>query len=298
MTGPGTFLGVGGMGEVTDLAAVIVGAPVVSPYPGQVPHAVEAPMAIRAAARRMAHFIGHHDFDTGTPFAAWHARVADGGDLPTDPSDDAGNRAVVTGAIREALMAGALPILLGGDDSTGIPFLAAWEGRGPVTVVQLDAHLDFRDEVGGFGYGYSSPMRRASEMAWVRRVIHLGQRGVGSARPTDVRDSLAAGNIIVPARELQERGASSTAALLGSGEPFVLVLDVDGIDPTQVPAVRAPVPSGPGLAFVHALFTNMIARGSFRGLVITELEPSLDVNGISSLAMVRLMCRVLDEALS
>ena len=28
-------------------------------------------------------------------------------------------------------------------------------------------------------------------MEWVRRVIHVGQRGVGSARPSDVQDTLA-----------------------------------------------------------------------------------------------------------
>lgn len=298
MSGRETFLGVGHLDQVSGPAAVIFGAPIVSPYPGRAPHATDAPLAIRAASHRMASFVGHHDFDTGAPFAWWHGRVADGGDLATDPSAAATNRALVTSVVQQVLAGGVLPIVLGGDDSAGIPFLAAWEGLGPVTVVQLDAHLDFRDEVNGFAFGYSSPMRRATEMPWVRRVLHLGQRGVGSARPSDVEDSLAAGNTILPARELRERGAASTAALLDPGEPFALVLDVDCIDPTQVPAVRAPVPSGPDLALVDALLSELIGRGSFRGLVVTELEPPLDVNGISSLAVARLVCRVLDEALA
>ena len=293
-----TFLGVGRVGDVGSPAAIILGAPVVSPYPGRNPHSTDAPAAIRVASRRMAGFVGHHDFDTGAPFAAWHGRVADAGDLSTNPADPVSNRLLVTSAVREVLAAGSLPVLMGGDDSTGIPFLASWQGRGPVTVVQLDAHLDFRDEVNGFTLGFSSPMRRASEMPWIPRIVHLGQRGVGSARPSDIRDSLAIGNTIVSARELKERGAAGTAALLEPGEPFVIVLDVDGIDPTQMPAVRAPVSSGPDLAFVHELFAEMIARGSFGGLVITELEPPLDVNGISCLAVARLICRVLDTALS
>lgn len=294
----GTFLGIGGLAQVRDPAAVVLGAPVVSPYPGRAPHSTQAPSTIRTASGRLAAFIGHHDFDSGAPFAPWHGRVADAGDLPLDPTDAAGNRQAVRDAVAEVLDLGALPILLGGDDSAGIPFAAAWQGRGPVSVVQLDAHLDFRDEVGGFPFGYSSPMRRASEMPWVSRIVHLGQRGVGSARPSDVADTLATGNIIVPARELLRRGPSDVAALLVPGEPFVIVLDVDGIDPGQVPAVRAPVPSGPTLAFVDELFRELIERGSCRGLVVTELEPSLDVNGISALAAARLVCRVLDAALT
>ena len=92
-----------------------------------------------------------------------------------------------------------MPILLGGDDSVAEPFVAGWRDHGPVTVVQLDAHLDFRDEVDGESHGYSSPMRRASEMSWVRRIVHIGQRSVGSARPADVQDSVEAGNVIVRA---------------------------------------------------------------------------------------------------
>ena len=297
MTTTDTFLGVGRAGAAERPAAVLLGAPVVSPYPGRVPHSTEGPAAIRAASRRLAPFVGHHDFDTGAPFAPWHAHVVDAGDLALDPLDAAGNRLVVQDAVGGVLAAGALPLLLGGDDSTGIPFLAAWEDHAPITVVQLDAHLDHRDEVDGFRLGYSSPMRRASEMPWVRRIIHLGQRGVGSARPSDVQDTLAAGNLIVPARELIERGAAAAAGLLARDEPFVIVLDVDGIDPTQMPAVRAPVPSGPDLAFVTTLFAALIGRGMFGGLVVTELEPPLDLNGISSLAVARLLCRILDEAL-
>ena len=297
MTVDDAFLGVGRAGTVERPEAVVFGASVVSPYPGRVPHSVEAPTAIRAASRRMASFVGHHNFDTGGTFASWHARVADAGDLACDPLDAAGNRELVRDTVAGIISAGAMPILLGGDDSTGIPFLAAFEGNAPVTVVQLDAHLDYRDEVDGFRFGYSSPMRRAMEMRWVQRIIPLGQRGVGSARPSDIQDSLDAGNLIVPARDLLDRGTMAWADLLDPSETFVIVLDVDGIDPTQMPAVRAPVPSGPDVEFVTTLFTRLIRRGRFAGLVVTELEPSLDVNGISSLAVARLICRVLDAAL-
>ncbi len=292
-----TFLRVRHVDDSHRPAAVILGAAVTSPYPGRSPHSTKAPEAIRVASQRLASFVGHHDFDIDGPFAAWHDRVADGGDLGTHPRAAEHNRGLVTSGVRDVLAGGALPILLGGDDSTGIPFVAAFEGHGPVSIVQVDAHLDYRDEVDGFGFGYSSPMRRTREMPWVRRILHVGQRGVGSARPSDIEDSLAAGNVIVTAQQLAAQGIAPVAMTLDAGEPFVVVLDVDGIDPAELPAVRAPVSSGPSVATIIGLLAALIARGSFRGLVVTELEPPLDVNGISARIVTRLICRVLDAAI-
>ena len=65
---------------------------------------------------------------------------------------------------KSVLAAGAVPMVLGGDDSIPIPVLQAYADRGPVTVVQIDAHIDWRDEVKGERWGLSSTMRRASEM--------------------------------------------------------------------------------------------------------------------------------------
>ena len=190
-----------------------------------------------------------------------------------------------------------MPLLLGGDDSVAEPFVAGWRDHGPVTVVQIDAHLDYRDEVGGESHGYSSPMRRASEMSWVRRIVHVGQRGVGSARATDVQDSLEAGNVIVRARELAHDGPAAVAGRLVQGEPFVIVYDVDGTDPADIPAVRAPVPGGPGAGVLGDLFAAVAARGSLEGIVVTEFEPELDPEGTSAVALTRILCRALEGRL-
>ena len=290
-----TFLGAGPIKP--DTKAAVLGAALATPYPGRAPHATAAPAAIRAASQRLVPFVGHHDFDTGAPFATWRDRLADAGDVATDAEDKAGNRARIEHAVRDLVSDGIAPILLGGDDSVAVPFVAGWDDHGPITVVQIDAHLDFRDEVAGERFGYSSPMRRASERASVARIIHIGQRGVGSARPSDVQDSLDAGNSIVTARELAADGLAVTAERLTQGEPFVIVLDVDGIDPAQLPAVRAPVAGGPGYAAVSDLFVRLGRRGSWRGLVVTEYEPDLDPTGGSALILVRLITRLLDVGL-
>ena len=230
---------------------VVLGAPMATPYPGREPHATEGPAAVRSASARLARFIGHHDFDTGAAFGSWHGSLADLGDVPTRPDDAAGNRDAIRTAVAEALSAGARPIVLGGDDSVAIPFLDAYaDAAHPVTVVQLDAHLDFRHEVEGETHGYSSPMRRATEMPWVRRVVHVGLRGVGSARPADVAESRDAGNRLVTAAELRQGGVGIVTGELDRDEPFVVVLDCDVTEPSQLPAVKASVPDGVAAASV------------------------------------------------
>ncbi len=290
-----TFMHVGA--PTPEVEAVILGAAMATVYPERHPHATTAPVAIREASHRLARFVGNYDFDIDAPFATWLRRVADAGDVNTVRADAEGNRRRITGAVARVVAQGAMPVLLGGDDSVAEPFVAGWRDHGPVTVVQIDAHLDYRDEVAGESHGYSSPMRRASEMSWVRRIIHVGQRGVGSARPSDVQDSLQAGNTIVRAGELTRDGVEAVAGRLVAGERFVVVYDVDGTDPADIPAVRAPVPGGPGADVIAELIEALAARGTLEGLVVTEFEPELDPHGASALLLARLLTRALQARL-
>ncbi|HEX9738142.1 MAG TPA: arginase family protein, partial [Candidatus Limnocylindria bacterium] len=173
----------------------VLGVPHGVPYPNRGPTAgcADAPRAIRHRSARLAGFIGHHDFDTGRAMLSNAGRIVDCGDVPGDPADGPGNAAQAEATIRGLLERGATPIVLGGDDSIPIPVIRAYAGQEPMIVLQVDAHLDYRDEVAGVTEGYSSPMRRASEMKHVTRVVQVGVRGVGSARPADVADARAAG---------------------------------------------------------------------------------------------------------
>ena len=155
----------GNLKEV-DAAAVVLGIPVATPYVDMGLYAAGAPAAIRAAMASESGKLGHHDFEIdGSLLEDAFGRVVDAGDLATDNADFAGNRALIAAATRQILDRGAVPIILGGDDSVPIPVLQAYEGGGPLTILQIDAHIDWRHEVGGERYGLSSNMRRASEMS-------------------------------------------------------------------------------------------------------------------------------------
>ncbi len=213
--------------------------------------------------------------------------MVDAGDVPGDSTDGPGNSARTAAAVAAILERGAVPICIGGDDSVPIPILRAYEGFGPITVIQVDAHLDFRDEIDGVRDGYSSPMRRASEMEHVERIIQVGLRGVGSARASDVEDARAAGNLLVTARELRERGVPWLLEQVPTDASVFLAFDCDGLDPSVFPAVSALAPGG--LTYVEAIDVVAGIAPSLVGAAFTEVVPARDESGRSAAVLVNLL---------
>ena len=264
------------------------------PRPGATAGCADAPAAVRRRSQRMTRFVDHWDFDLDGPMRL--ERVVDAGDVPGDPTDGPRNSQRTIEAVAAILARGAVPICIGGDDSVPIPILRAYEGRGPITVVQVDAHLDFRDEVDGVREGYSSPMRRASEMSHVDRIIQVGLRGVGSARAADVDDARAAGNLLVTARELRERGVPWLLERLPADASVFVSFDCDGLDPSVCQAVSAPAPGGISYGEAWDLLAGVGRR--LAGVAFTEYVPALDNNHLSALVVTRLTSAVIAGLIS
>ena len=170
--------------------------------------------------------------------------AVDCGDLPFDEEDSHGNRGRIRGAISKILERNAVPVVLGGDDSVPIPMFEAYAGRGDFTILQIDAHIDWRDEVQGERFGLSSTMRRASEMRHVARIVQVGQRGIGSARSAEYDDALAWGVHFISAREVHANGVAGALRHVPSSARVIVSLDVDGMDPSVMPGVIGRAPGG------------------------------------------------------
>ena len=261
------------------------------PRPGTTTGCADAPSAVRRRSAALARFRGHWDFDLDGPMLpADRTRLVDAGDVPSRPDDGPGNSVAISAAVTAIAGRGAVPICLGGDDSVTIPVLRGLAPRGPMTVVQVDAHLDFRDEVDGVREGYSSPMRRASEMTHVTRAVQVGLRGVGSARPEDRDAARAAGNTLVTARELRAAGPAAVLTHIAEDAAVFVAFDVDGLDPSAFPAASALAPGGLTFAEADELLRAIGPR--LVGAAFTEYVPGLDVNEIGALVVARLAIRL------
>ena len=297
-TGFRPFLDVPYMPDLGRLEAdiAIIGIPFGAPYSmaGVHGHSAKAPGAIRAASFRAFDGFDHWDFDLGgTLLDGKPVRIVDCGDVPGDPIDIPGTCRRATEAVKAILDRGALPIMFGGDHSISCQTFKAYEAHGPVTIVQVDAHLDWRHEVNGVTEGYSSPMRRASEMPWVEGMVQIGLRGTGSAREQELRDARAYGSIIVTARELREQGMARVLERIPAGRNYLITVDCDGVDPTIMPAVDGPVPGGPGYPEMAELMEGLARRGRVVGFDLVELVPHRDVNEITAIAGCRIVLELI-----
>ena len=271
--------------------AVIFGAGHGSTYPGKDSsgHALAAG-AIRAASQDDAALVEHWDFDLGGPlFDGKPISCIDAGDIPTTLHDNAGNRARIEAKTREVLALPAVPILLGGDCSVTIPFLAGFADHGPVWVLQIDAHIDWRGEVHGERFGYSSPMRRASEMPHVAGMVQVGLRSVGSARLADIEAARAYGSRFVTAREVHAQGVEAALRHVPDGARIVVTLDCDSLDPGIIPGVAARTPGGLTYTQVIDLIAGLGRRGRIAGFDLVELYPPADMDGLSALTAARVL---------
>jgi len=271
--------------------AVIFGAGHGSTYPGKdsIGYALAAD-AVRAASQDDAPLIEHWDFDLGGPlFDGRPVSCTDAGDVPTTMHDNAGNRARIETKTREILAPGAVPIMLGGDDSVVIPFLAGFADHEPVWILQIDAHIDWRDELHGERFGYSSPMRRASEMPHVAGMVQVGLRSVGSARLTEIEAARRYGSRFVTAREVHTQSAEAALRHIPEGARVVVTLDCDGLDPAIMPGVAARTPGG--LTYMQAI--DLIAvlgkRAKIAGFDLVELYPPADIDNLSALTAARIL---------
>jgi len=274
-------------------AFAFIGIPTGSPYDarGVFSPAATAPDHVREMSweQECEEEIDHYDFDLGGPLMPSGARpqLVDYGDVIADPRDLEGSAAFATGAVRDALARGAMPLVVGGDDSIPPIVVRAYEEFGTLNVLHIDAHIDFRDELRGVRDGYSSPIRRIRDLPWVGQIVQVGMRGVGSARPQEVEAALAAGNLIVRADDLHDLGVEHVTSAMSWKEPWFISIDVDGFDPSVTPGTGYPVPGG--LTFRHGadLIRAVAGRGLLAGIDATEIYPERDVRGLTALAVLR-----------
>ena len=256
-----------------------------------------APTHIRRYCERALRGLDRYDFDIGgTLLNGEDITVVDCGDVIGEAKDVIGNHDRSEKAVRKVLASGSMPIILGGDHAIPIPVFRALENHGPITLVQVDAHIDWRDVFHGVSYGLSSVIRRASEMDHINEIFQIGLRSAGSARPEEAEAALDYGSNLITDIELQEVGMKAILDRIPNNQNYYLTIDADGVDPTIMPAVAGPAPGGVNYAQMRILIQGLVRKGRVLGMDIVEITPAKDVNGISAITAGRFICNLIGTA--
>ena len=302
---PGTFLFSEPVTDLDRLTADIafLGIPYGSPYSlADVTNDQSTMMtAMREASDRLVRSLERYDFDLGGPlYAGRTIRTVDCGDVTSDIHDRRAHLERAEQAVAKILKAGALPIILGGDHAVPIPVLRAFasvaQGKPPLTLIQIDQHLDWRDEVNGIRDGLSSPIRRASEMAHVGQIFQIGLRATGSARAEEVAAAKAYGANLITAYELHDEGMDAILKRIPDGGRYYLTIDMDGMDCAVAPAVAAPMPGGVTFIEARKLIHGLVAKGRVVGMDVVEITPREDINKITCITAGRLIVNLIGMA--
>ena len=277
----------------------IIGIPFGDPYSmGEASNdQSNAPTHIRRFCERALRGLDRFDFDIGGKLLNdQDIKVVDCGDVIGEAKDVSGNHLRSEQAVRKILNAGALPIILGGDHAIPIPVFRALENHGPITLIQVDAHIDWRDTFHGVTQGLSSVIRRASEMDHINEIYQIGLRSAGSARVEEVEAALNYGANLISDMELQDVGMQEILDRIPDKQNYYLTIDADGVDPTIMPAVAGPAPGGVNYSQMRKLIQGLVKKGKVLGMDIVEITPSKDINGISAITAGRFICNLIGSA--
>lgn len=208
----------------------------------------------------------------------------DKGDLPL--AENAADDAMIRNAVRNALKAGAIPILLGGDHAVTLPILEAVHAhRGAVTILHFDAHPDLYDDFQGNPRSHASPFARIMEAGLAERLVQVGIRTLNC----HCREQ--AERFGVEIIDMRQFAPNRVPHLSG---PVYVSLDLDGLDPAYAPGVSHAEPGG--LTVRELLSVLDRVTGEIVGVDIVELNPRFDINGVTAIVAAKLAREIASRA--
>ncbi len=235
-----------------------------------------APTTVREATQNFE----KENFEHGTTFD--DIPVHDAGDLYEEGSVDEMVGSVYEEAKR-IVDAKKFPLFIGGEHSITPPVVKAF---GEVSVITIDAHLDFKDEYQGLRNSHACAHRRIADHVGEGNAFAFGIRSISS-------DEEVSKALYADAFRIHEEGARKVFDEMLSRlkrTPIYLSLDIDGIDPAYAPGTGTPEPFGLTPWDVRYVINRIADR--LVGFDVVEICPPYD-NGNTSVLGARMMREVM-----
>ncbi|MEX2052488.1 MAG: agmatinase [Candidatus Paceibacterota bacterium] len=175
---------------------------------------------------------------------------------------------------------GKFVFVLGGEHSVSVGNIAALNQKydpSEVTILQIDAHCDLRDNDGDYSknptkFAHSAVMRRASELG--HSIVQVGIRTYSK----DEYIYFSNPKHKIKVFEWGLGGKPKIEEILKSikTKNIYLSIDVDGFDPSVMPGTGTPVPGGLKWNYGVKLIEQLIGKFNLVGADIVEVAPMRD----------------------
>lgn len=218
--------------------------------------------------------------------------MSDCGDVDVAYYDIERNRKIITQTVKKILKAGTFPVVIGGDHSITYPCICAFEDFKSLDIIQIDAHLDWIDEVDGIRYANGSPMRRSMELDFTNKMVQLGIRCIRS-REIDYNFAKSQGSQIFTRQDIRQKGVDEIVEKLPPLGNVYVSIDIDGLDPSIAPGTGSPTVDGLLYYEVINLLKGITKKSNVVGFDIVEVNPMVDLSGQTCLLATTLILEFL-----
>jgi agmatinase len=205
-----------------------------------------------------------YDIETGTE--PYREGIAAAGEVRATGDVESMVESVGT-VVASVLESRSVPVVVGGEHSVSIGAIraAASSAGGELTVLQLDAHADLRDEYEGSKLNHACVMARARELC---PAIAVGIRSMDRSEAAPAKSMpVWYAHEIVGRADWPERVAKSFDG------PVYITIDLDVFDPSIMPSTGTPEPGGLGWYEVLALLRSVTETHRVLGFDVVELCP-------------------------
>lgn len=204
------------------------------------------------------------------------------------------NLELISTSVREHLDAGKFVVTIGGEHSlTQAPLKVFNEKFENLSVLQIDAHSDFRDSYEGSKFSHASVMARIAEFN--KKIVQAGIRAQCSEEAEFIRLNNISTFYMRDIRTGKHGNNWIEKAVSSLTENVYITFDVDGLDPSVIPATGTPEPGGLLWDETLDLLRLTGEKKNIVGIDLVELAPKED-DPYSDFTSAKLLYKMLNYA--